>query len=81
MDERRGRRRARVLKSGKIVVGARAAKIDCAIRDLSDTGARLHVPSSTFGVPHEFELMIGESDRRSCRVAWRTEAAVGVEFK
>lgn len=81
MDERRGQRRARVLKSGKIVINAKAPKIDCAIRDLSDVGARLLVPSSTFGVPHEFDLLIGEGDRRSCRVAWRTQAAVGVEFK
>jgi hypothetical protein len=81
MDERRGERRGRVLKSGKIIVGAKAPKIDCAIRDLSDGGARLLVPSSTFGVPHEFELLIGDGDRRPCRVAWRTQSALGVEFK
>lgn len=81
MDERRAKHRARVLKSGKIIVSAKAPKIDCTIRDLSDAGARLLIPSSTFGVPHEFDLMIGEGERHSCRVVWRTETALGVEFK
>jgi hypothetical protein len=81
MEERRGDRRTRTLKSGRIMISAKAPKIDCTIRDLSATGARLLIPSSTFGIPREFELLIGDADRRSCRVAWRTESAIGVEFK
>ena len=80
MDNRRGDRRARVLKSGRIITSDKAPKIDCTVRDLSDAGARLIIPSSTFGVPHEFKLKIGDDGPRDCRVAWRTETAVGVKF-
>ena len=81
VNEQRGERRDRVLKTGWIITGDKAPKIACTVRDLSRTGARLLVPSSTFGVPREFKLMIGGSGPRSCRVAWRTEAAIGVEFQ
>ena len=81
MENRRGSHRARVLKSGKIIVSDKAPKIDCTVRDLSDTGARLIFPSTTFGLPREFKLVIGEGSPRSCRVAWRTEKELGVNFE
>ncbi len=80
MDELRNERRHRVLKSGRIIVGEKAPKIDCTVRDLSDTGARLVVPSSTFGVPAEFLLAVGEAAPRHCRVVHRTMSEIGVEF-
>jgi len=80
MDEQRNVHRHRVLKSGRISVGSRAPKIDCTVRDLSDTGARLIVPSSTFGIPGEFMLAIGDAAPRPCRVVHRTLSEIGVEF-
>jgi len=80
MDEQRTERRHRVLKSGRISVGSKAPKIDCTVRDLSDTGARLIVPSSTFGIPAEFLLAIGEAAARPCRVVRRTMSEIAVEF-
>ncbi len=80
MGEQRKERRFRVLKSGRIIVGDKAPKIDCTVRDLSDSGARLIVPSSTFGVPGEFLLAIGEAAPRRCRVVRRTMNEIGVQF-
>jgi hypothetical protein len=80
MDEHRHDRRSRVLLSGRIIVGDKAPKIDCTVRDLSESGARLIVPSSTFGVPPEFRLAIGEATPRPCRVVRRTLSEIGVEF-
>jgi PilZ domain-containing protein len=80
MEELRRTRRARVLKSGRIIVSDTLHKIECTVRDLSDGGARLIVPSSTFGVPPEFKLAIGEAAPRPCRVVRRTMTEVGVQF-
>jgi hypothetical protein len=80
MEEQRTERPHRVLKSGRIIVGAKAPRIDCTVRDLSDAGARLVVPSSTFGVPVEFLLAIGNAPPRPCRVTRRTLSDIDVEF-
>jgi hypothetical protein len=80
MDELRRDRRSRVLKSGRIIVSDKSHKIDCTVRDLSNGGARLIVPSSTFGVPPEFNLAIGEAAPRPCRVVRRTMTEIGVQF-
>jgi hypothetical protein len=80
MDEQKTERRHRVLKSGRIIVAAKAPRIDCTVRDLSDTGAHLVVPSSTFGVPVDFLLAIGDAPPRPCRVIRRTLSDIDVEF-
>jgi hypothetical protein len=79
MDEQRSEPRHRVLKSGRITVG-KGPKIDCTVRDISEHGARLIVPSSTFGIPANFLLAIGEAAPRMCRVVRRTMTEIGVEF-
>ncbi len=80
MDEHRTEQRHRVLKSGRIIMGIKAVKIDCMIRDLSVKGARVKIPSSTFGVPAEFMLAVGEAPPRPCRVIHRSISDVGVQF-
>ncbi len=52
--------------------------VQFAIRNLSDAGAALDVPTS-FGIPHEFQLVM-EIDRavRQCRGIWRREKRIGV---
>lgn len=80
MDQLRLQRPTRVLKSGRIMINENAHKIDCTVRDLSDSGARLVVPSSTFGVPSEFKLAVGIAPPRACRVVRRTLSEIAVEF-
>jgi hypothetical protein len=79
MTERRIAPRSRVLKTGNIALSEKAPKLECTIRNLSATGALLQV-SSTFGLPTDFDLLIG-SERRSCHVVWRTDTRLGVTFR
>jgi hypothetical protein len=80
MEERRSEPRTRTLKSGKILVQAHTSLVDCTVRNLSPKGALLLV-SSLAGLPGNFELIL-ESKRthHQCRVAWRGDNRVGVEF-
>ena len=51
----------------------------CTLVDLSTGGAKLAgVRANT--IPDEFRLRTPLGDRRSCRVIWRTEETLGVEF-
>lgn len=77
-EDRKTAPRRRVLKSATIEFDSCA--FSCAVRNLSDAGAALDVPTS-LGIPHEFQLVI-ETDRavRQCRVIWRQEKRIGVSF-
>jgi hypothetical protein len=78
MGEKRAVPRRRVLKAGKIEVGGGA--IDCTVRNLSNTGAALNVPSPV-GIPDKFVLVIPSDQlRRPCRVVWRKMGRIGIRF-
>ncbi len=79
MSERRAKQRQRVLKSAKIRL-ERGGVIDCTIRDISEDGACLRV-ASALGIPDFFELILDEKILRPCRVKWRKETQIGVEFQ
>ena len=77
--EKRIALRRRVLKAGKIEFGG--STIDCAIRNISDTGAALEV-ESPLGIPERFTLIITSDKRRlDCRVVHRKEKRLGVAFE
>jgi hypothetical protein len=80
MDEKRRAPRTRMLKSGKIALSEKAPKIECAIRNMSETGACLQI-SSTYGIPAYFDLLLSGSERRACHVVWRTDTRLGVAFR
>jgi hypothetical protein len=79
MKERRTVARNRTLKSGKIRVNIRTSMIDCTIRNLSQKGALLLVPS-IIDIPDQFTLEMSDRTRRDCRVTWRGDNRIGVEF-
>lgn len=80
MDEKRKTTRRRVLKEGKIIFADGMRVIDCTIRDLSDTGARLLI-ANTVGVPETFHLFEKSSGMvYPASVAWRQSSAIGVKF-
>jgi hypothetical protein len=62
-----------------IVYNAGQSRMDCIIRNLSDTGAKLEVPSVK-SIPQTFDLMVPRHRPQSCRVAWRSIRELGVEF-
>jgi PilZ domain len=67
-----------VLKAGTIMFGRNA--IDCVVRNLSASGAALEAPNQS-GIPARFILVIpSDGLRLACRVKWRRESRIGVEF-
>ena len=67
-----------MLKSGKIFLGKHV--VPCAVRNLSDTGACLQV-QTTEGLPSEFSLALADQAPRPCKVIWRDETRMGVQFE
>lgn len=77
--DQRGAERRRTLKGGHIVFNAGRSTIDCTIRNLSATGAKLQV-ASVVGIPDTFDLLLAGDGKQACRVVWRTLKELGVEF-
>jgi len=78
---RRGGERRRVLLGGKIVQQGGAFSTDCAIRDLSETGARLRLPAPA-PVGGDFYLIEMRSGRIfHAEVKWRENQDLGVLFR
>jgi hypothetical protein len=78
--DRRKSPRRRVFKHGKALLNHNSSILDCIIRDVSDSGARIRVDHVS-GLPVLFELrIVGEGAPRKVRVVWRSELQVGVEF-
>ena len=79
MAERRKSGRSRVLKSAKLIL-KRSAIIDCLVRNLTNTGARIQI-ANTVDLPKDFEMTFdGGYSIRPCRLGWRTVTETGVEF-
>jgi hypothetical protein len=78
--EKRSKPRRRVAKAAKITFGDFVFVRDCALRDVSATGARITV-TAAHEVPDEFHLIFS-SDRmmRKVLVVWRRGQEIGVEF-
>ena len=68
------------MKAGLIAYSGRHVTLQCAVRDLSDTGARLLVEGS-IDAPDTFELLVAiDGTEADCRVVWRRGKEVGVLF-
>lgn len=76
-DQRRHPRHL-VLKTGKLdCVGG---VVDCALLNISRSGACLLVPDSA-AIPNSVDMIIDGDDLvRRCHVAWRAGARIGVAF-
>jgi hypothetical protein len=61
------------------VFNAGRSTIDCTVRNLSRDGAKLQVASS-IGIPDSFDLILPNTTKQPCKVAWRKVKEVGVEF-
>jgi PilZ domain-containing protein len=76
--DRRFSDRLRVFKAGKLVFGQGGSDIDCAVRNISRTGALITVQDAVT-IPQEFELC-WESAVQRCTVVWRNVHGIGVRF-
>jgi PilZ domain-containing protein len=79
MSERRRYSRIRVQKAAKIVIGTWSV-LDCVVRDLSSTGARIEVQDAP-NLPDAVDMTFdGGRTFRPCRLRWRSPTETGVEF-
>jgi len=79
MSERRRIPRMDVLKDAKIVIGT-SSVLDCAVRDLSSTGARIRVRNAV-ELPEAVDVTFdGGHTFRPCLIKWRNLKEMGVEF-
>jgi hypothetical protein len=77
-EVRRIVQRRRIFKTGQIVFGSSA--IDCIVRDLSATGARVAVQSPLW-FPDSFTLVItSDGSSRKAHVAWKKGGQIGIAF-
>ena len=80
-DELRKEPRAVVHRPGWIALGKGMQLLECTVWDESENGARLVIQGAGHA-PDEFYLYLSLDfmSRRRCRVAWRSEREIGVEF-
>ena len=79
IQSRRSSTRRRALKAGKVVLTDWTV-IDCTIRDMSDTGARLEFSGPT-NLPEEFQLLIVSTNvLLPAARTWQRGLSSGVRF-
>ena len=70
----------RVLKSAKIVSMNQWSVVDCTVRDMSETGARL-ICGDQVSVANEFRFLLpSDNSIRTAKVVWRRGDLLGIEF-
>ncbi len=76
----RSNERIRAFLRAQIIFNNRMSTIDCIIKNISPTGARIAL-SDTLAVPTEFEIYIPQRGRSyHARLVWRDKEAIGVDF-
>jgi hypothetical protein len=72
--------RQRVLKTVKIYRLNGAHAVDCQMRDISETGARI-VIKDQMALPNEFKFVLpSEVSMRTAKVVWRKGDLAGIVF-
>ena len=77
--QRRTAARQKTLIGAKVVFNDMMSVYDCAIRDLSERGARVKL-NAAVQVPQVFLLRFGDGQVRRCKVRRRIALELGVEF-
>jgi hypothetical protein len=79
--EKRSAPRLRSFLKGKAIFNNRQSTLDCLVRDISATGARLEVSNAVL-LPEVFDLHVPQKDTTyRVRISWRAEGEIGVEFE
>ena len=78
-SNRRVTDRRKTLKSAKIVFNNKQSVLDCFVRDLSDTGARLTV-ADLLAVPKYFTLQFHDGTTHDCERVRAQGQEIGVRF-
>src|SRR4051794_256613 len=76
--ERRNARRWKIFKQAELVL--KSGAVTCIIRDISEHGARLQIPSN-ITLPETFQMFVkGDDVMMTVRHVWSTLDQVGVRF-
>jgi hypothetical protein len=68
-------------KTGRIIFNRGRSSVDCVVKNLSKSGARLAV-ATVVGIPDAFFLSSADATgTQACRVVWRRLKEVGVKFE
>jgi hypothetical protein len=78
-SNRRIQSRRKMLKSAKIVFNKKQSVLDCFVRDLSDTGARLSV-GDMMAIPKRFTLTFHDGTSYECERVRAQGQELGVRF-
>ncbi len=78
-EKRRGDLRRKTLKSGKIIFNDGQSVMNCVVKDLSPTGARLEA-ESLVDCPRSFTLALASGPIYESEVRWMKFMAAGVRF-
>jgi len=79
-EERRGSSRQKTLIAGRLVYGHEAFTLDCLIRDLSRSGAKISVQNPSL-VPYEVTLIDARTlTAYEAVVRWRRDTRLGLAF-
>jgi hypothetical protein len=78
-SEHRSGERRRALKSGKIIFNDGQSVMNCVVKNLSESGARLESDSFA-GCPRQFTLRLADGPSYACEVKWMRVNAAGVRF-
>jgi hypothetical protein len=80
MIENRVAPRLRSLLKGKVIYNNRLSSLDCVVRDISATGARLAI-THVNSLPDRFELYVPLKEKTyNVEVRWRADEDLGVAF-
>ena len=80
MNDLRASPRRRTLLGAQILFDNQSSSIDCLVRNISETGARLAL-ESPMNLPDEFNLVIKPQGRTyRAKVMWRRLTLIGVAF-
>lgn len=77
--ENRGSQRRSTMRGGEVVFNAGRTRMPCIVRDISGRGARIELKNSTL-VPDSFDLVLPNTLRQPCKVAWRRGREIGASF-
>lgn len=81
LSEKRKARRSSLERRAWIDLGDGSSMVECLLRDISDTGAKL-LFTAPKELPDQFILRLSMDGRvaRKCRVAWKSGNEIGVAF-
>jgi hypothetical protein len=80
LADRRRTSRTGKFQSGVVAFNSRFSTMRCVVQNRTPHGAMLTV-SNALSIPERFELRLEHENFRWCRIKWRRDYAVGIEFE